>query len=62
MEAVIQVADATLEDIRIGMELNWPKLNQRRVSMIKFLGEMYIYQLVESQVIFRTLYSLLSFG
>lgn len=54
--------DGVLEDIRVGLELNFPKLNQRRVSTLKFLGELYNYQLVESNVIFRTLYMLLSFG
>ena len=37
-------------------------MNQRRVSGVKFLGELYSYQLVESNVIFRTLYLLIQFG
>ena len=43
-------------------QLNHPKFNQRRVSEVKFLGEMYNYRLVESAVIFRTLYSFITFG
>ena len=58
----MQVVDSVLEDIRLGMELNWPKLGQRRISTVKYLGELYIYQLVESNVVFHTLYSFLSFG
>ena len=61
-EAVVRVVDGVLEDIRLGMELNWPKLGQRRISTVKYLGELYIYQLVESNVVFHTLYSFLSFG
>ena len=59
---MIRVVDAVMEDIRLGLEINIPKLNQRRVSSIKFVGELYTYQLVESNVIFRTLYLLLQFG
>lgn len=58
----IQVVDGVLEDIRLGMEVNHPKYNQRRISIVKYLGELYNYRLVESQVVFRTLYSFISFG
>eukprot|EP00731_Ephydatia_muelleri_P002411 Em0001g2411a len=61
-DAVIHVVDGLMEDIRMGMEVNIPELNQRRISCVKFLGELYNYQLVESNVIFRTLYSFLTFG
>ncbi|KAA8580103.1 hypothetical protein FQN60_005936 [Etheostoma spectabile] len=43
----IHVVDGVLEDIRLGME---------------FLGELYNYRMVESAVIFRTLFSFISFG
>lgn len=58
----IQVVDGVLEDIRLGMEVNHPKFNQRRVSCSKYLGELYNYRLVESSVIFKTLYSFITFG
>eukprot|EP00079_Xenopus_tropicalis_P022257 XP_012814093.1 PREDICTED: regulator of nonsense transcripts 2 isoform X1 [Xenopus tropicalis] len=58
----IHVVDGVLEDIRLGMEVNQPKFNQRRISSAKFLGELYNYRMVESAVIFRTLYSFISFG
>ncbi|XP_041934443.1 regulator of nonsense transcripts 2 isoform X4 [Alosa sapidissima] len=58
----IHVVDGVLEDIRLGMEVNQPKFNQRRVSSAKFLGELYNYRMVESAVIFRTLFSFTSFG
>lgn len=57
-----KVVDSVLEDIRIGMEINLPKLNQRRVAMIKYFGELYNYRLIESSDIFKVLYSLITFG
>ncbi|XP_018409245.1 PREDICTED: regulator of nonsense transcripts 2 [Nanorana parkeri] len=58
----IHVVDGVLEDIRLGMEVNQPKFNQRRISSAKFLGELYNYRMVESAVIFRILFSFISFG
>ncbi|XP_028304226.1 regulator of nonsense transcripts 2 isoform X2 [Gouania willdenowi] len=58
----IHVVDGVLEDIRLGMEVNQPKFNQRRISSAKFLGELYNYRMVESAVIFRMLFSFISFG
>ncbi|XP_051974306.1 regulator of nonsense transcripts 2 [Xyrauchen texanus] len=58
----IHVVDGVLEDIRLGMEVNQPKFNQRRISSVKFLGELYNYRMLESAVIFRTLFSFISFG
>jgi regulator of nonsense transcripts 2 len=61
-EVALQVVDALLEDIRIMMERNLARDNQRRISAIHYLGELYNYRMVESAVVFRTLYSLLAFG
>jgi regulator of nonsense transcripts 2 len=57
-----QVVDGVLEDIRLGMEMNVPKFNQRRVSMVRFLGELYNYRLVDSSVVFKVLYSFVTYG
>ncbi|XP_065829139.1 regulator of nonsense transcripts 2-like isoform X2 [Oscarella lobularis] len=57
-----RVVDGVLEDIRWGLETNLGRYNQRRISAIKYLGELYNYRLIESSVIFRTLYTCLSFG
>lgn len=57
-----QVVDGVLEDIRLCMEINLPKFNQRRIAMVKYLGELYNYRMVESGDIFRTLYLLITFG
>lgn len=70
----IAVVDQVMEDIRIGMEVscfrlyltdsqeNIFKFNQRRIASIKFLGELYMYRVVNAAVIFDVLWSLLSFG
>lgn len=61
-EVGTKVVDGVLEDIRLGMEVNVPKFNQRRVAQVKYLGELYNYRMVESADIFKVLYSLISFG
>ena len=48
--------------IIVFLQINHPKYNQRRVSCVKFLGELYNYRMVESAVIFKTLYSFITFG
>uniref|UniRef100_A0A182PG91 MIF4G domain-containing protein n=1 Tax=Anopheles epiroticus TaxID=199890 RepID=A0A182PG91_9DIPT len=60
--AVVRVIDTVLEDIRAGLEIHDNKLAQRRVAMVKYLGELYNYQLVDSDNILNTLYSIISFG
>ena len=57
-----QIVDSVLEDIRLQLEINDIKYNQRRLSVIKYLGELYNYRLVDSHVIFKVLYSLITFG
>lgn len=47
------VVDGVLEDIRIGLEINHPKFNQRRVASVKYLGELYNYRVIESTIIFK---------
>ncbi|KAJ3089612.1 hypothetical protein HK102_005928 [Quaeritorhiza haematococci] len=58
----VAVVDNCLEEIRVHLELNLFKHNQRRVATVKFLGELYNYRMVEAAVIFETLYLLLQFG
>ena len=60
--AVMRIIDNVFEDIRVGLEIHSPKLAQRRIAMTKYLGELYIYRLIESQVVFNTLYSIISYG
>lgn len=61
-KAVTRVIDGVFEDIRAGLEIHSPKLAQRRIAMAKYLGELYIYRLIESQNVFNTLYSIISYG
>lgn len=58
----VDVVDQVMENIRLGMEQNIYKNNQKRVATVKYLGELYIYRLVNSRVIFDTLWSLVTFG
>ncbi|KAG6849824.1 hypothetical protein H0H93_004633 [Arthromyces matolae] len=58
----ISVVDQVLEDVRRGLEQNVYSTNQRRLAVIKFLGELYIYRLLSSGIIFDTLWSLVTFG
>jgi regulator of nonsense transcripts 2 len=58
----ISVIDELLESITFGLELNDFKFNQRRIAEFKYLGELYIYRMVDSPLIFDTLYKTLSYG
>ncbi|KAJ4432503.1 hypothetical protein ANN_21123 [Periplaneta americana] len=58
----VMVVDGVMEDIRLGMEINLPKYNQRRLAMVKYMGELYKYRVAESNDVFQILYSLISFG
>ncbi|KAI0744950.1 ARM repeat-containing protein [Earliella scabrosa] len=58
----IGVVDQVLEDIRRGLESNMYSMNQRRIASMKFLGELYIYRLISSGIIFDTLWTLVTFG
>ncbi|KAG6842175.1 hypothetical protein C0991_001668 [Blastosporella zonata] len=58
----ISVVDQILEDVRRGLEQNVYSTNQRRVAVVKYLGELYIYRLLSSGIIFDTLWSLVMFG
>ncbi len=58
----IGVVDQVLEDIRRGLETNVYKANQQRVTTMRYLGELYIYRLISSGIIFDTLWTLVTFG
>ena len=58
----ISVVDQVLEDVRRTLEQNVYSTNQRRVATIKYLGELYIYRLLSSGIVFDTLWSLVTFG
>ena len=58
----MQVVDDTLENLRNGLELNDTKFNQKRLAVGKFIGELYNYRLIDSSVVFKVLYTLLTYG
>lgn len=61
-EFAVAVVDEVLEEIRLGLELNDYGMQQRRLAHMRFLGELYNYEHVDSSVIFDTLYLILVFG
>lgn len=58
----IAVVDQILEDVRRGLEHNIYSTNQRRLATMKYLGELYIYRLLSSGIVFDILWSLVMFG
>ncbi|GAA0140177.1 RNA metabolism protein [Lithospermum erythrorhizon] len=61
-EFAVAVVDEVLEEIRLGLELNEYGMQQRRIASMRFLGELYNYELVDSSLIFDTLNLILVFG
>ncbi|KAE8136525.1 armadillo-type protein [Aspergillus pseudotamarii] len=59
---VIGIVDNVLEQITLGLEQNDFKFNQKRVAEVKYLGELYNYKMIDSPVIFDTLYRIVTFG
>ncbi|KAI1319719.1 hypothetical protein EDD11_003413 [Mortierella claussenii] len=58
----IAVVDSIIETIKIGLEQNNFRHNQQRIAVVKFLGELYNYRMVDSPLIFSTLDTLISTG
>ncbi|XP_022957155.1 regulator of nonsense transcripts UPF2-like [Cucurbita moschata] len=61
-EFSVAVVDEVLEEIRLGLEVNDYGMQQKRIAHMRFLGELYNYELVDSSVVFDTLYLMLVFG
>ncbi|XP_071734548.1 regulator of nonsense transcripts UPF2 [Rutidosis leptorrhynchoides] len=61
-EFAVAVVDEVLEEIRLGLEINEYGMQQRRIAHMRFLGELYNYEHVDSSVIFDTLYLIIGFG
>ncbi|CAN8284822.1 unnamed protein product [Cochlearia groenlandica] len=61
-EFAVAVVDEVLEEIRVGLELNEYGAQQKRLAHMRFLGELYNYEHVDSSVIFETLYLTLLYG
>lgn len=58
----IAVVDGVVEDILLMMEINEVQFNQRRIPMIRYFGELYNYKLSDSSLVFKILYSLITYG
>lgn len=58
----VQIVDGVIEEIRMGLEQNIFKHNQRRIAVVKYLGELYNYRMIDSPLVFDTLYSIVTFG
>lgn len=58
----VYVVDSVLEDIRVGIEQGGYKSNQKRISQIMYLGELYNNKIIDHGVIMSTLYLILTFG
>lgn len=58
----IAVIDGVVEDILLMMEINELHFNQRRIPMIRYFGELYNYRLSDSSLVFKILYSLITYG
>ncbi|KAL0740188.1 hypothetical protein Bca4012_081701 [Brassica carinata] len=61
-EFAVAVVDQVMEEIRVGLELNEYGAQQKRLAHLRFLGELYNYEHVDSSVIFETLYLIISYG
>jgi regulator of nonsense transcripts 2 len=61
-ELGVSVIDDLLESITFGLELNDFVFNQRRMAEVKYLGELYLESLVDSALVFDTLYKLVTYG
>jgi len=58
----IAIVDSIVEAIKVGLEQNNFRHNQKRIAIVRFLGELYNYRMVDSPLIFSTLDTLISAG
>ncbi|KAG0198675.1 hypothetical protein BGX28_007898, partial [Mortierella sp. GBA30] len=58
----IAIVDSVVEEIKVGLEQNNFRHNQKRIAVVKFLGELYNYRMVDSPLIFSTLDTLITTG
>ena len=58
----IDVLDDVVEYIRLGMERNNFRENQRRIALVKYFGELYNFKMIDAALIFDVLYLILTYG
>ena len=61
-EFCASVIDDILENITIGLEQNEFQFNQRRLSEVRYFGELYVYRMIDSSVVFDIMYRIVTFG
>jgi regulator of nonsense transcripts 2 len=54
----VALVDAVVEEVAAGLEAPEAGLHQRRVAMLRLLGELYAYRLANSALVFATLHAL----
>ncbi|KAF9881371.1 MIF4G domain-containing protein [Colletotrichum karsti] len=59
---VVKAIDNVMDSIAFGLEQNDFKFYQRRISEVKYIGELYNYRMVEHPVIFDAMYKIMTFG
>ncbi|KAM3139094.1 hypothetical protein pb186bvf_008905 [Paramecium bursaria] len=57
-----QIVDGIMDEIQNGLEDNQINLRQRRITMIRMVGQLYDYQIIEQDLIFQILYLLIENG
>ena len=58
----VPLVDCVLEEVRVGLEQNLFSQQQRRLTFIRYLAQLFLYRMFDVQVVFDTLYLLLFFG
>lgn len=58
----VMVIDSILEDIKVGVEQGGYKNNQKRISQVTYLGELYNNRIIDHNIVMSTLYLILTFG
>ena len=60
MSFAVAMVDTLLEDIRVGLDTPQLSSFQKRIAQMKLLGELYNYKMIESRIVFESLYKCLS--
>ncbi|KAJ2719735.1 mRNA decay protein [Coemansia sp. Benny D115] len=58
----VAVVDTVFENIRLGLDRNFFAHNQRRLAEMRYVGEMFVYKLIDSKDIIDLLYTLVRYG
>ncbi|KAJ2702683.1 mRNA decay protein [Coemansia sp. IMI 203386] len=58
----VAIVDTVMENIKVGLERNMFVHNQRRMAEVRYVGEMFIFKLVDSRDIVDLLYLILRHG